>query len=103
MYLRVTDDTPANLSYPYVNGQLEPGDTFGVEDEKGEALLDTHDYLKQVVDLDEDEYEDVSDGEAAEDLEDKTYEELRDLASEAEIDGRSDMDKAELVDALGEK
>ncbi len=45
--------------------------------------------------------EDVSakGGEAA-DYEDRTVEELRDRAREVGIEGRSDMDKSELVDAL---
>ena len=96
MHLRVTDGAPANLSYPYVDSQLEPGDAFDVDSEKGEALLDAHDYLEQVADLDEDE-------ENTKRLEDFTYDELREQASEADIDGRSEMDKAELIDALGEE
>lgn len=36
-------------------------------------------------------------------LEDMTYDELADLASEEKIKGRSYMDKAELVDALADK
>jgi hypothetical protein len=45
--------------------------------------------------------EDVSEkGGEAEDYEDRTVEELRDRAAEIGIDGRSDMDKDELIKAL---
>lgn len=46
MQLRVTEDAPARLSYPYTD-RLEPGDTFEVDDEKGAALLEVHDYLEE--------------------------------------------------------
>ncbi|MDQ5893773.1 MAG: hypothetical protein QG596_34 [Actinomycetota bacterium] len=39
-------------------------------------------------------------GGEAEDYEDRTVEELRDRAGEVGIDGRSDMDKKELINAL---
>jgi hypothetical protein len=45
--------------------------------------------------------EDVSQkGGQAEDYEDRTVEELRERAAEIGIEGRSDMDKGELIDAL---
>ncbi len=45
--------------------------------------------------------EDVSQkGGEGESYEDRTAEELRDRAAELEIEGRSEMDKGELVDAL---
>jgi hypothetical protein len=45
--------------------------------------------------------EDVSrKGGEAEDYEDRTVDELRDRAAELGIEGRSDMDKGELIDAL---
>ena len=45
--------------------------------------------------------EDVSEkGGEAEDYEDRTVEELRDRAAELGIEGRSDMDKDKLIDAL---
>jgi hypothetical protein len=45
--------------------------------------------------------EDVSQkGGQAEDYEDRTVEELRQRAAEIGIEGRSDMDKGELIDAL---
>lgn len=51
----------------------------------------------------EDTTDDDTDAEGDETaLEDRTYQELRDLASEHDISGRSDMDKADLVDALAE-
>lgn len=46
MQLRVTEDAPARLSYPYT-GRLAPGDVFEVDDEKGADLLDVHDYLEE--------------------------------------------------------
>jgi hypothetical protein len=39
-------------------------------------------------------------GGEATDYEDRTVDELRERAKELEIEGRSDMDKAELIDAL---
>jgi hypothetical protein len=45
--------------------------------------------------------EDVSEkGGEAESYEDRSVEELRERAAELDIEGRSDMDKAELIDAL---
>ena len=98
MRLRVTDAAPANLSFPYVDGALSPGDVFDVGHEKGEALLDAHDYLESVVDLSSDEYE----VETGDDLGDATYDELYERATEADIAGRSSMTKDELIDALRE-
>ena len=95
MKLRVTDAAPYNLSYPYIDGTLAYGDVFDVDGEKGAALLDAHDYLEEVVDVDGGEVEDDE-----EDPEDLTYDELRDRATEAEIDGRGSMNKTELIDAL---
>ena len=99
MYLLVTESAPANLSYPYVDGQLAAGDTFEVDDEKGEQLLDVHDYLEEAIDVEGGEVDDRNEGDDAQ-LEESTYEELRELASEYDISGRSEMDKAELIDAL---
>jgi len=93
MQLRVTHMAPANLSYPYVDGSLTYGDTFEVGDAKGDALLETHDYLEEVIDVDGGE-------DYGSDLDSLTYDELYDRASEHDINGRSDMTKAELIDAL---
>jgi len=98
MKLRVTDGAPYNLSYPYVDGTLAHGDTFEVGGEKGAALLDAHDYLEEIVDVEGGEVEDASDSDDG--LEDLTYDELRDRATEAEIDGRGSMNKDELIAAL---
>lgn len=101
MQIRVTHMAPANLSYPYVDGSLTYGDTFEVDDAKGESLLDTHDYLEEVIDVDGGEGYDT-DEEPPQGLDSLTYEELYERATEADVDGRSEMDKAELIDALHE-
>jgi len=102
MRLKVTDAAPSNLSYPYVDGTLEAGDEFEVDEAKGSALLDTHDYLTEAdIVLSEDEYTvEDADSDGGYDLEDETYDELYERASEYDIDGRSDMTKDELIDAL---
>jgi hypothetical protein len=105
MRLYVTDDAPANLSYPYVDGQLEAGDEFEVDEEKAAALLDTHDYLREAdIVLEDDEYTvEDADADAAdydEPLEDQTYDDLRDIAGDLDIEGRGSMDKTELIDAI---
>ena len=103
MRLRVTDDAPSGLSYPYT-GALSPGDEFDVDEAKAEALLDAHDYLREAdVTLSADEYEVVETAAASDDTDDMealTYDELYDLATEAGIEGRSSMSKDELIDAL---
>jgi len=90
MRLRVTDDAPTNLSFPYT-GRLEPGDEFAVDGDKGAALRDAHDFLEAV--------EPAADDDGLNEL---TKSELYDRATEADIEGRSAMDKGELVDALRE-
>lgn len=103
MRLRVTDNAPSNLSYPYVDGTLAPGDEFEVGEEKGAALLDAHDYLREAdIVLSDDEYNVESAEGSGGDLDDLTKAELYDRATEADIDGRSDMTKSELIDALSE-
>jgi len=97
MRLRVLDreDVPTNLSYPYT-GALSPGDEFEVDEEKGEALLDTHEYLGEVETDDGDGDEDGGD----EDPSELTREELYELAQDEDIEGRSEMSKSELLEAL---
>lgn len=99
MHLLVTESAPANLSYPYVDGQLAAGDVFEVDDEKGEQLLEAHDYLEEAVDVEGGETAERNEADDAQ-LEDATYDELYELAGEYDISGRSEMDKAELIDAL---
>ena len=103
MRLEVTEDAPHNLQYPYTE-RLEPGDTFEVSAEKAEALLERHDHLieSDEIHLDDDQYEVIDDGGDDGDLSGLTKSELYDRATEADIDGRSTMDKAELIDALRE-
>jgi len=107
--LRVCEGAPRNLSYPYVDGSLRPGDEFDVADDKAAALLDAHDYLREAdIVLSEDDYEvvaddgDDADSDDGDDLSALTKAELYDMAAEADIDGRSDMTKAELRAALEE-
>lgn len=106
MRLRVTKGAPTNLSFPYT-GPLEPGDEFDVDPEKGDALLDRHDYLTEAdIVLSEDEYEVLDetpvDDEDGPSLDGLTKSDLYDMAAERDINGRSDMSKAELIDALEE-
>lgn len=74
-----------------------------MSDAAAEYLCDRVGYFERTDDvvLSEDEYS-VDDGTGDETpaLDDKTYDELRDLATEAEIDGRGSMNKDELIDAL---
>ena len=103
MRLEVTEGAPHNLQYPYT-GRLEPGDTFEVSTEKAEALLERHDYLVESdeIHLNDDQYEVIDDDGDDEDLSGLTKSELYERATEADIDGRSTMSKAELIDALRE-
>jgi hypothetical protein len=107
MRLRVTDDAPSNLSYPYT-GPLDVGDEFDVDAEKAETLLDTHDYLEEAdIVLDDDEYAVIDETPVGETtsyerdyLESITKADLYDIATERDISGRSSMSKAELIDAI---
>lgn len=110
MKLRVTDDAPAGLSFPYT-GALAPGDTFAVDDGKGEALLEAHDYLSRIDHVTDVEYREVDEDEAGggdggddgdEGLSELTKSELYDMAAERDIEGRSDMNKPDLIAALSE-
>jgi len=80
-------------------GTVRGGDTVEVD-------ADTVEYL-----VEQSGYEHVTDGDGADDApgpdlteapEDMTYQELRDVASDLEISGRSDMNKDELVAAVSE-
>gem|GEM_PF-2933619 len=77
--------------------KLWPDDTAEVPDSTAVNLVDHYGFVYADTDREN------ADGESPDDaLEDLTVEELQDLASEAEIDGRSSMNKAELVDALSD-
>jgi len=85
-------------------GTVRPGETVTVSEAAAETLLDKAFFepTDDVV-LSEDEYS-IEDTTADETVgfDDKTYDELYELASEADIAGRSDMTKNELIDALQE-
>ena len=96
-------------------GSVAGGETIDVDGDAAEYLTSTPDYERVATDDESDAESDAvedtaadttdtdADADAADaDLSELTYTELRDLASEHDISGRSDMDKAELVDALAE-
>jgi len=85
-------------------GTVRPGETVTVSEAAAETLLDKPFFEpSDDVVLSEDEYS-IEDTTADETVgfDDKTYDELYELASEADIAGRSDMTKNELIDALQE-
>ena len=85
-------------------GTVRPGETVTVSEAAAETLLDKAFFepTDDVV-LSDDEYS-IEDTTADETLglDDKTYDELYDLATDHDIAGRSDMTKDELIDALQE-
>lgn len=92
---------PGTFNHVALDGISNYGDEHDVPEETAEYLCDDLGYFERTgeVALTEDEYS-VED--ADDDLGDKTYDELLELAREADIDGRSSMDKAELKEALRE-
>ena len=101
---------PGRFSHTSV-GVSTLGDEHDVSDSAAAYLCDERGYFERVVvdvDLSEDKYELVEDGADEHDayIEDgvayQTYEDLYELAKEQDIDGRSSMDKGELIDALSE-
>ena len=85
-------------------GTVRPGETVTVGSAAADTLLDKafFDPSNDVV-LSDDEYS-IEDTTADETVgfDDKTYDELYDMATEADISGRSDMTKDELIEALSE-
>ena len=85
-------------------GTVRPGETVTVGSAAADTLLDKafFDPSNDVV-LSDDEYS-IEDTTADETVgfDDKTYDELYDMATEADISGRSGMTKDELIEALSE-
>jgi len=91
---------PGRFAHTSLSGASTHGDEHDVSAEAADYLCDDRGYFERTgeITLGEDEYEVTTD----EPLEEKTKDELYELASEADIRGRSEMDKAELVEALSE-
>ena len=109
--MRTIRKTRPGESHIHNHGTVAGGETIAVDDDTAAYLVDSGGYEYAESDAqsepDTDATEDTDDADAdaeadSTDLSELTYQELRDLASEHDISGRSDMDKAELIDALGE-
>ena len=109
--MRTIRKTRPGESHIHNHGTVAGGETIAVDDDTAAYLVDSGGYEYAESDAqsepDTDATEDTDDADAdaeanSTDLSEKTYQELRDLASEHDISGRSDMDKADLIDALGE-
>ena len=87
-------------------GRFSYGDRADVDDEMAAYLCEERGDFKRVdatdVEFEEVGEDDVDDAEedAADDLESKTVDELQDLAAEADVSGRSSMNKDELIAEL---
>jgi len=92
---------PGRLNHGALSGVSTHGDEHELDADTAAYLCDDLGYFERVeerVDLADDEYEvETGDG-----LDDETYDELYERATEADIEGRSSMDKDELIDALRE-
>jgi hypothetical protein len=109
--MRTIRKTRPGESHIHNHGTVAGGETIAVDDDTAAYLVDSGGYEYAESDAQGDTGDDTgadtddadADAEAGStDLSELTYQELRDLASEHDISGRSDMDKAELIDALGE-
>ena len=107
--MRTIRKTRPGESHIHNHGTVAGGETIAVADDTAEYLVEQGGYEYAESDAqsepDTDEGEDTDDADAdaeadSTDLSEKTYQDLRDLASEHDISGRSDMDKADLIDAL---
>jgi len=92
---------PGRLNHGALSGVSTHGDEHELDADTAAYFCDELGYFERTgeVTLGEDEYS-VKSTDVEEDLEDLTYDELRDLATEAEIDGRGSMNKDELIAAL---
>jgi hypothetical protein len=109
--MRTIRKTRPGESHIHNHGTVAGGETIAVDDDTAAYLVDSGGYEYAESDADSasgtGEGADTADADAgaeadSTDLSELTYQELRDLASEHDVSGRSDMDKADLVDALGE-
>ena len=101
--IEMTDGGPSKY-VSAATGTVRPGQTVTVGSAAADTLLDKPFFEpSDDVVLSDDEYS-IEDTTADETLalDDKTYDKLYDLATEADISGRSDMNKDELIDALQE-
>jgi Rho termination factor, N-terminal domain len=104
-YMATADHRDEATDRQYRAGEFVTGSEF---ERLGEpSAFAGADYPEDVAQLREEHGLDEQTGEAeapsyvdSDDLEGKTVEELRELAAAREIEGRSSMNKAELVDAL---
>ncbi|WDY79060.1 capsid protein [Halorubrum tailed virus] len=92
---------PGRLNHGALSGVSTHGDEHELDADTAAYFCDELGYFERTgeVTLGEDEYS-VESTDVEEDLEDLTYDELRDLATEAEIDGRGSMNKDEVIAAL---
>ena len=101
--IKMLDSGPSKFASS-ATGTVHPGETTTVSSNAAETLLDKPFFepTDDVV-LSEDEYN-IEDTTADETVgfDEKTYDELYDMATAADISGRSDMNKDELIDALQE-
>ena len=100
-------DAPGRYNHSAFDGVSTTGDEHTVADDLAAHLVaegpfeDTDEVVLDDADYDViDDADDADDGD--ENLSELTKEELYDRATEADIDGRSTMSKAELIDALRE-
>ena len=109
--MRTIRKTRPGESHIHNHGTVAGGETITVDDDTAAYLVDSggYEYAESGAESDPDtdgvDGSDDADADAeadSTDLSELTYQELRDLASEHDVSGRSDMDKADLVDALAE-